>query len=309
MNFEEPYFLERQLAVGFQIYRTTSDYNSSYYEEIRTGGQVYMRKRLFNWLESMVSYTYESVDIANVASTAPPVIQLLQGKTITSKVGVVFTQDTRDKIINTTRGHYASLGLSVAGGPLGGDNSYYNIEWRSSKFFPLAEFQDQVLSIIGRLGVTESFGDSNKSSLRTITLIDPNTGLGVQQTVPYTPGVPFYDKFFLGGPHDLRGFEFRDVGPKDANGEPLGGKSYGFLSLEYSFDVVKPVRMAFFYDAGFVNEDAYDFSPINYNDNFGIGLRLEVAGAPLSLDLGIPLTGDRFNRKGNQFNFSFGTRF
>ncbi len=309
LNFEEPYFLERELALGFQVYRTTSDYNSSYYEEIRTGAQVYMRKRLFNWLESQVSYTYESVDIANVSSSAPISILLLSGKTITSKVGLIFTQDTRDKIINTTRGHYASLGLSVAGGPLGGDNNYYQLEFRGSKFFPLAEFQEQVLSIIGRTGVTESFGDSNKPITRVITSVDSTTGATFTVPYTYTPGVPFYDRFFLGGPHDLRGFEFRDVGPKDPTGEPLGGKTYGFFSLEYSFDIVKPVRMAIFYDAGFVNSDAYDFNPSDYNDNFGIGLRLEVAGAPLSLDLGIPLTSDKFNKKGNQFNFSFGTRF
>ena len=70
-----------------------------------------------------------------------------------------------------------------------------------------------------------------------------------------------------------------------------------------------PVRAAIFYDGGFVNTDAYDFSPVDYNDNFGIGLRLFVAGAPLSLDFGIPLKTDKFNKKGNQFNFSFGTRF
>ncbi len=309
MNFEEPYFMERQLAVGFSLYRTTSDYNSSYYEEIRTGGQIYMRKRLFNWLESQISYTYESVDIANVSSSAPISILLQQGKTTTSKVGVVFTQDTRDKIINTTRGYYASLNLSMAGGPLGGDNNYYSIEWRSSKFFPLAEFQEQVLSIIGRAGVTDSFGDSDKVHTKTVTLVDPTTGLAYQQTFPYIPGVPFYDRFFLGGPHDLRGFEYRDVGPKDITGEPIGGNTYAFLSLEYSADIVKPVRFAIFYDAGFVNAKAYDFSPAHYNDNFGFGLRLEVAGAPLSLDLGMPLTTDRYNKKGNQFNFSFGTRF
>ena len=72
---------------------------------------------------------------------------------------------------------------------------------------------------------------------------------------------------------------------------------------------MKPVRFAVFYDAGFVNKDAYDFNPSGYNDNFGIGLRLFVAGAPLSLDFGVPLTGDKFNKKGTQFNFSFGTRF
>jgi outer membrane protein insertion porin family len=81
------------------------------------------------------------------------------------------------------------------------------------------------------------------------------------------------------------------------------------FTLVYSADVVSPVRFAIFFDAGFVNTDAYDFTPGGYNDDFGVGLRLFIAGAPLSLDYGIPLTHDRFNNKGGQFNFSFGTRF
>ncbi|MDB6166095.1 MAG: bamA [Lacunisphaera sp.] len=308
LAFEEPWLFERELALGFQVFRTTSDYNSSYYQEIRTGGEIYLRKRLFYWLESRLSYTYEVVDIANVTANAPLGILVESGKTTTSKLGLSLTQDTRDKIVNTTRGNYATLGMEVAGGPLAGDNNYYKLEFRGSKFFPLADFQDQVLAVIGRTGVVEAFGASNKVQTRNITFVD---SLGVQQTqsYTYTPSVPFYDRFFLGGPQDLRGFEFRTVGPKDATGEPLGGKTYGFVSFEYSFDLVKPVRFAFFYDGGFVNVDAYDFSPANYNDNFGFGLRLFVAGAPLSLDFGIPLTADKANKKGTQFNFSFGTRF
>jgi outer membrane protein insertion porin family len=305
LAFEEPYLFERELALGFQLYRQTSDYNSAYYEEIRTGGEVYLRKRLFNWLEGRLSYTYQVIDIANVAATAPAEIQYEEGNSTTSKVTLSLTQDSRDKIINTTRGNYASLDLGVAGGPLGGDNHYYKLEFRGSKFFPIAEFQEQVLAVLGRTGVVDSFGDSDKLQTRQVT--DPNTGLLVP--LSRVPGVPFYDRFFLGGPQDLRGFEFRTVGPKDPTGEPTGGNTYGFLSLEYSMDIVKPVRFAIFYDAGFVNANAYDFSPADYNDNFGFGLRLFVAGAPLSLDFGIPLTGDKFNKKGTQFNFSFGTRF
>ncbi len=305
MAFEEPYLFERELALGFQIYRQTSDYNSAYYQEIRTGGEVYLRKRLFNWLEGRLSYTYQVVDIANVAAGAPTEILFAEGSSTTSKMTLSLTQDSRDKIINTTRGNYGTLELGVAGGPLGGSNNYYSMEFRGSKFFPIAEFQEQVLAVLGRVGVVNSFGKSNQSTTRTVT--DPNTGLPTSLT--FVPGVPFYDRYFLGGPQTLRGFEFRTVGPKDAIGEPTGGGSYGFLSLEYSMDVVKPVRFAVFYDAGFVNKDAYDFNPAQYNDNFGIGLRLFVAGAPLSLDFGIPLTGDKFNKKGTQFNFSFGTRF
>jgi outer membrane protein insertion porin family len=58
-----------------------------------------------------------------------------------------------------------------------------------------------------------------------------------------------------------------------------------------------------------MNNGSYDFSPSQYNDNFGFGLRLLIAGAPLSLDYGIPITTDKVNDQGGQFNFSFGTRF
>jgi len=69
------------------------------------------------------------------------------------------------------------------------------------------------------------------------------------------------------------------------------------------------VRFALFYDAGFINRGAFDFNPAQYNDNFGVGIRFFVLGSPLRLDYGIPLTTDDINNRGNQFNFSFGTRF
>ncbi len=310
LSFEEPWFLQRELALGFSIYRTTSDFNSTYYEEIRSGIETHIRKRLFNWLEGQLSYTFEIVDIANVTSSAPLAIAVEGGNTSTSRIGISLTQDTRDKIINTTRGDYVNLLAEVAGGPLAGDNNYYHLELHTSKFFPIAEFQEQVLSVIGRTGVIESYGASTKPKTVVLNLPDPNNpGFTAPFNYTFVPDVPFYNRFFLGGPQDLRGFEFRDVGPKDSSGEPLGGKTFGFVSFEYSFDVVKPVRFAIFYDAGFVNSRAYDFSPVNFNDDFGFGLRLFVAGAPLSLDFGIPLTSDKFNHKGSQFNFSFGTRF
>jgi len=132
---------------------------------------------------------------------------------------------------------------------------------------------------------------------------------GVIQGWGDSTDVPYYSKFYLGGPTSLRGYEFREVSPRDSLNQPIGGKSYAFFSAEYSADIVSPIRFALFYDAGFVNKGAYDFSPAKYADNFGIGLRLSVAGSPLSLDFGIPLTSEKSARKGNQFNFSFGTRY
>ena len=283
LALEEPWFLERELALGGQVFRTSSDYTSAYYQEIRYGAQIYTRKRLFGWLEGNLSYTYEVVDIRNVDPAASSLIQSLAGKQHVSKMAFSLVRDTRDKIINTTNGLRSEFITELAGGPLAGDVNYYRLEYHGADYLPVFSFHNQVLSLLGRAGVVENFVKSST--------------------------VPLYDRNYLGGPQTLRGYEFRMVGPKDALGEPIGGKTYGFFSAEYTMDVVKPIRFAVFYDAGFVNAGAYDFSPRDYNDNFGFGLRLFVAGAPLSLDFGIPLRGDHYNKKGSQFNFSFGTRF
>jgi len=290
MSFEEPWFMQKQLAVGFELFRTSSDYYSSYYEEIRTGGEVYVRKHLFELIEGRLSYSYQVVDVTNVNSSASATITSYAGKTAISKLSLQLLRDTRDKIINTTRGNRSELNLDLAGGPLAGDINYYRIEYRGSQFFPIFETQQQTIALLGRLGVMDEYGNK-------------------KDKYGYPVEIPFYEKFFLGGPYTLRGFEYRDVGPRDSYGEPTGGRTYGFFSAEYSVDIVSPIRFALFYDAGFVNTKAYDFSPARYNDNFGIGLRMEVMGTPLSLDYGIPLTADSYNKKGGQFNFSFGTRF
>jgi outer membrane protein insertion porin family len=283
LSFDEPWLFQKELGTGFSLYRQSSSYLSSYYQEVRTGGEVYLRKHLFEYFEGRLSLTDEKIDINNVNPSSSADILALQGTSRTVKVGFQLLRDVRDRMINTTRGSRLEIDGAVAGGALGGSNDYYSLEVRGSQFIPVFRTQTQVLSLIARGGVIENYGKSSD--------------------------VAWYDKFFLGGSNDLRGFQERDVGPKDINDVPLGGKTYGMFTAEYTFDVVKPVRFAFFYDAGFLNGGAYDFNPSHYNDDYGFGIRMFVMGAPLALDYGIPLTTDHQNKKGNQFNFSFGTRF
>ena len=290
ISFEEPWVFQKELALGTELFRTSSNYTNTFYDFLRLGGQVYLRKRLFELVEGTLSYSFEQDTVSNVTSGLETIYP--PGTTNVSRVGFQLLRDTRDKIVNTTSGNRVELNTSVAGGYLGGDLDIYSLELRASQFFPIFEAQSQVIALLGRGGVVNGYGRTGR-------------GLGIDGFGKYRAS----DAFYLGGPYSLRGFENRDVGPKDTSGYPLGGKSYGFMSIEYSADVVSPVRFAIFYDAGFVNMDAYDFNPVAYNDNFGIGLRMFVAGAPLSLDYGIPLTSDHFNKKGGQFNFSFGTRF
>ena len=301
--FEEPWLFEQRLAFGVELFRTESDYNSSDYNELRTGFELYLRRRLFELVEARMSYRFEMVEIFDVDfGTSNPsqpdsldgsrpndgiadVYQAADGETdIVSKIGLSLLRDTRNSLMFTRSGNRTTLSSELAG--IGGDVNYLKLEARTAQFIPTFDKYDQTLSIIGRIGTASPYGDS--------------------------ADVPFYDRFYLGGPDSLRGFEHRDVGPRDSDDaeEAVGGNSYGMLSFEYGFRLAEPLGLVAFYDWGFVNESDYDFSPSSYASNWGIGARIILMGSPLKLDLGFPLTvPDNAEDNGAQFNFSFGTRF
>lgn len=279
LSFEEPWVYQRRLAFGFELFHTESEFNSSDYDELRTGFEVYFRKRLFELVEGRLSYRLENVEIDDVDPSAPLSIQQEEGSRSVSKVGLTLLRDTRNTFLFPTRGSRLQSISEVAGGPFFGQTDYIRQEFRASKWFLLHEFGEQTLEISGRIGTIIPYDDDR---------------------------VPFFDRYFLGGPYTLRGFDFRDVGPREpGSDEPVGGNSMGMANVEYTFRVVEPLRLAAFYDFGFVNADDSDFSTEDYNDNWGVGLRILLLGAPLNLDFGFPLTTDSFNDDGLQFNFSF----
>jgi outer membrane protein insertion porin family len=289
--FEEPWLFEQRLAFGVELFRTESDYNSSDYNELRTGFELYLRRRLFELVEARMSYRLELVDIFDVDMGTfgvandgiADVFQAAVGEEIVSKVGLTLLRDNRDSLIFTREGNRTTLLSEFAG--LGGDVSYLKLEGRTAHFVPTFDTLEQTFSVVSRLGSIAPYGDSDE--------------------------VPFYDRFYLGGPDTLRGFDHRDVGPRDADDEDesIGGNTYGMVSFEYSFRVAEPLGLVVFYDWGFVNEGDYDFSPSDYADNWGVGARIIMMGSPLKLDLGIPITSPDGQGGGTQFNFSFGTRF
>ena len=281
--FEEPYLFQKTLALGFSLFREQSSYVSTYYQELQEGGFVNLRKPLFGLFQGILTYQYEIVDIYDVSASASPIISLSAGLHDISSIAFEVVRDTRDKIISPTSGNRIDLTTTVAGGPLGGTDSFYKFDFHGSQNFKVFDLQEQVLELVLYGGVINNYG-----------------GFAT---------LPYYDAFYLGGPQTLRGFQYQEVSPRDIFGEPIGGKTYGMFTAEYSVEIVNPIRAAVFYDIGFVNAPAFDFNPGRYNDDFGIGLRLMVAGSPLSLDYGIPIKGDHYNKQGGQFNFSFGTRF
>ena len=301
--FEEPWLFEQRLAFGTEIFRTESDFNSSDFNELRTGFEMYLRRRLVELVEMRMLYRYEVVEIFDVAfgesATGLPdredgsrpddgIADVYQaadgGKDAISKVGLTFLRDTRNSFLFTRKGNRTSLLSELAG--LGGDINYVKLEARTAQFIPTFDNLEQTLSIVGRIGSVSPYGSSEE--------------------------VPFYDRFYLGGPESLRGFDFREVSPRDDDdkSESIGGNSYGLISFEYGFRIAEPLGLVVYYDLGFVNESDFNFSFSDYASNWGIGARILLMGSPLKLDLGFPLTTpEDVDADSSQFNFSFGTRF
>lgn len=282
LGFEEPWLFQREVAVGFELFHVETGYLSSLYNEVRTGIEIYMRKWFFEAIEGRLSYRLEEVRLFNIDGRAPAAIKREEGSRTVSKIGLSLLYDTRDNLIYPTEGTRLQLLADIAGGPAGGPTKYYRLEGRAGQWIRVAEAQEQVLGIFGRAGGINNYGGSD---------------------------LPFFERYFLGGPNNLRGYDFRKAGPFFSDGEPKGGKLFGFASTEYSLVLFNPVRFVLFYDIGFLNESARDFSLGDYLHDLGFGFRIFILGAPLKLDFGYPLRTNENTGKGIKIHWTFGTSF
>jgi len=221
-----------------------------------------------------------------VASGASQVILDEKGTRSKSSVGLTLGRDTRDSLALPTRGYKAELWSEVAGGPaLSGQTQIYKWGFNGQIYFLMPWWEKNILSFNGSTGVVEQWDDGTR--------------------------VPIFEKFFMGGPNTVRGFKFRDVGPKDeAYGEPLGGKTMAYLQSEYSVPVIERVRFATFVDAGQAWGNSYDWGSSLPVVGAGIGLRLDLPIGPINLDYGWPIRKDsNITSSDGQFSFNVGTKF
>ncbi len=293
-SFEEPALWERDLAVGYSIERRYAGYASANYSVLSEGVSFYARRRVFSNIEGRIGYNLRRMSVDNVTADAPVdvVTEGNAGARVISSISVSLTYDTRDEYNFPTKGSRISLTEELAGNGFGGDIKYLKSELRAGRWFLVSPTAEQTIGVIGRVGLL--------------------TGTGGY--------LPFYERFYLGGAYDMRGFGYNDVGAYDTydtthGNQPMGGMTYGFFSAEYTIKAADNLRFAAFYDYGLVNKSETDFSVAQANSDYGLGMRILLGGAVMRLDFGFPLQttktpgGVDINDGGMKFNFSFGTVF
>lgn len=274
IHWLDPWFLHRKLAFGTDVFYSDSSYYSDYYDQTNYGFAVSLREAIGELSSIKLEYRLEKFEI-DPDGDAPIFFQEQEGDSLRSHIELSYLLDTRDAQITTRKGGKLELIAGYSG--LGGDVKTYNFGINGSYYW----------------------------NLRGDTIFSINAGAA---TVDASNGedVPIYERLYLGGPYNLRGFRFRDVAPFDSalsGDETMGGRSSLYCQFEYTIPIIEEVRFAVFYDIGVVNKDAFDFNTSNVASDWGIGLRLNLPIGPLAVDYAIPVKTGNAVDDDAQFQF------
>jgi outer membrane protein insertion porin family len=284
VSWTEPWFMGRELALTVEAFYHNLFYLSNRYNQTNVGASGGLRKRLSEHSYIDGTYTLQQITIDGIASGSTPLIAGEAGDYLQSKVDVNWVHDTRDSIFITRSGHKIEAGALISG--LGGDVQVYGMNVGGQQYFNLPG--DTILSFEGMFRTVQNWGGSR---------------------------VPIFERQFLGGANNLRGFNYRHAGPKDATGEPLGGTTSVYATSEFSVPVNitgnadKSPRVVFFGDIGTVSGatgattgDGDIFSDV------GIGVRLFLPVGPIRIDYAVPMSKDTYSGSG-RFQFNMGYKF
>ena len=226
IDFRDPHFLDSDFSLLLSAYNTQVEYDD--YERKSTGGRAGLGYNLSRFTNASVSFRHDSTKIMAVDGTTPTLQiqdEIDKGKQITRSVGFNVTRNTTNRFIDPSRGGVQSGSVEYAGGPLGGDTDFVKYFLNAKAFYP----------------VTAS------------TVFSWNVLWG--HVVPTTGDeeIPIFERFFLGGPYSIRGFESRELSPRDPNtGEAIGGNKELVGNFEYVFPLFEEIgfKGVVFFDVG-----------------------------------------------------------
>lgn len=275
ISFTEPWLFGQRLALTTEGYYKDLLFLSDEYDQTNVGAAISLRKALGEFTYGVLEYRAEQIEI-DTEPTSSAAFLAEEGSFIKSSVGLDVVRDSRDNLFMPREGSKLAAGFEFAG--LGGDVSDTIVNISGSKYFTFPG--DVILSLVG----------------------------AYQRSAE---GDHLFTRHFLGGANTLRGFDYRDVGPRDpVTGEVLGGNQAWNGTVEVTVPVVDKIRAAAFYDVGEVSDGPAGTVGGGVNSDYGIGLRMFILGnAPVRLDYAFPHQTDGFQEEDPRFQFTLGAQF
>jgi outer membrane protein assembly factor BamA len=233
----------------------------------RFGGSIQQERQLANAYVWNYGLRYEQ------ARTFDPRPEASFDETLTvTPLTSTFTRETRDEILDATRGSFASQALSYAPEWLGSDRAYLKYYGQFFGYIPLEpERRERLTNEILRPRLVFATG----------VRIGVARGIGGQ--------VPRSERFFAGGSTTLRGFAQNGVGPIGADGIPAGGAATLILNNELRFPLLRLVDGVGFVDVGGVFPTVAEWSWRDVRKAAGAGLRVRTPWFLIRGDYGFVL--------------------
>jgi outer membrane protein insertion porin family len=278
IGFTDPWLLGYPILAGIDLYATEDEFFTSYSSRVR-GGRFRLGKELGEYLRGRITYTYENVDIFDVAATASRTVKEQEGERDSSILGLTLSMDRRDDFFFPTRGGVYRFEAENSGGILGGDNDFYRLIGDVQYYYPL------FWKLVGHGRIL-------------LGLVDAYSG----------QDVPIWERFYVGGIRTIRGFEYGEAGPEDEVGEVIGSEKEATGTIEILFPVKEEigVRGVVFFDVGKGFDKFDDLAPLR--TSVGVGLRWLTPLAPLRVDYGINLNPED-DEENTRFHFFLGGTF
>lgn len=282
VSFVEPYFLGRRISLGVDAYNTQRDNLNVDFDESRLGFGTSLTKSFGDKFRLGTGYTLERVKLDNISGDAPQVVRDFEGSTTLSRFRLSQTWDTRNSVINPSRGILFFLSEELVGSLLGGEEDFYTLQTGYTQYWTL--FKKHVIEFKVRLGTSQEFSGSDT--------------------------VPVFDRFFAGGLGTVRGFNYRRVGPLEA-GDAVGGKTLFITNLEYTFPLpyLEILKAAIFVDVGQVDDDSYRLGFGDFAVSVGPGIKVKTPVGPLAFYYGLPVANRDVKDRNGRFEFSLSHGF
>ena len=286
LAFTDPYFLDREVAAGFDLIARKVDYtNTSGFSQSTKGGGLRATYPITDYLAQQVNYRLRFDRVEDVSPNASQFIREQLGSSTTSSVGYILAYDRRDDRLDPTKGYIIRGGNDYAG--LGGTEHFLRTTLNATHYFPIVD--QVVLSFAGDAGYVFGINDD----------------------------VNINNRFFVGA--DLfRGFKAGGVGPHDSvASNALGSNLYYTLTPELQFPIGLPNEFGIM---GRVFSVAGSASRVDVSNttnlldsnslrmSVGTGLSWRSPFGPIRIDLAVPVMKETFDQK-ELIRFNFGTRF
>ena len=259
ISLRDPWFMDKPVSASIGLYNDTFKYPE--YDKEATGGYIGFGKELSEYVEANIRYDLEKVTITEISRKASDIIKDQEGAKVTSSISPSISKNTIDNYLDPSSGYRHVLSLTVAG--LGGDNYFVKELIDSVGYFPFK--WDTTFSLRGRLGFAAGYAGKK---------------------------LPLYERFYVGGINTVRGLSFGEAGPKDENGDEIGGNVEAIFNAEFIFPLVSDVKLkglTFFDYGGSFDKDIKEYSLKDMRPTAGFGFRWLSPFGPIRLEWGFNL--------------------